>query len=1097
MATVHKLRPADLKVIGALGDSLTAANGAASKYILDILTQYRGLSWSVGGDADLKTVTTLANILREFNPSLMGFSTGKGTHQTSNARLNQAVAGSRADGLASQARRLIDLMKDDAAINFQEDWKLITIFIGGNDLCASCKDMELYSPENFVSNIQTALDILHKEVPRLFVNLVTILHIANLGELYHEKSISCPRALMRSLCPCLLNYDANSTEIEALEAINKKYQEGTHHLIETGRYDTREDFTVVVQPFLEGTAMPKTGDGLPDASYFALDCFHFQQKTHSQAARALWNNMMEPLGEKTNAQILENEITLKCPSQDKPYLRTYKNSYYTYPTQPLRVYGSQMLCKDRAPSVNSTVSVHSLKPADVQVIAALGDSFTAGNGIGSKPNDMLDLNTQYRGLAWSIGGDASLRNVTTLSNIFSEFNANLTGYSTSTGGPSDPISFLNRAVPGAQAEDLSDQAKQLVKLMKNDSRINFDTDWKIITVFIGIEDLCSYCKDINHYSAANFSSHIQKALDILHAEVPKTLVNLVEVMDFLPLRELFLNSRLPCSTRVAEEYCSCILPIQEGSSELVMMTEAVKAYQSSIQKLVETGRYDTQEDFTVVLQPFLRTISVPLLQGGHPDISFFAPDCFHLSQKSHSQLSRALWNSMLEPLGNKTVSFDFMANITLSCPTMSQPFLGTYKNSNYTYAPLEPTKKPDQNWGSDLSCPGQTPSEEVPTSVHKLRPADIQVVAALGDSLTTAVGALATGLSDLKTPWRGLSWSAGSDGSLDSHTTLPNILKKFNPNLSGFSTGTEKETAGFNRAVGGATALNLSAQALELIELMKSSADINYQEDWKLVTVLIGCNDLCQYCLDKETYSVEKYVQHLQDSLDILYAELPRAFVNVVEIMELTGLRQIEREASGCVLSGASLCPCFLNPHENSPELQEMQRVNKDFQERSTVMINGSRYDQREDFAVVVQPFFRNTNMPLDSDGKPDLSFFAVDCFHFSARGYAGMATALWNNMLEPVGQKQLYNNFSYERSTLKCPTLEHPFLFTSRNSGWKGSGSASENNRAVVPYWAVIVAVIAGILAGSLIVWGLMAQRVRKHPRAANTGTEPKSTSF
>ncbi|XP_061480933.1 phospholipase B1, membrane-associated isoform X2 [Rhineura floridana] len=1097
--SVHNLRPADIKVIGALGDSLTAGNGAGSSpyNVIDVLTQYRGLSWSVGGNENISTVTTLTNILREFNPSLLGFSTGKGTENTPNAYLNQAVAGARAQDIPSQAKRLIDLMKTDSKINFQEDWKLVTLFIGGNDLCGQCDDPAHYSPENFTSNIQTALDILHKEVPRVFVNMVTILHITTLRKLYQENSITCPRLIMRSLCPCVLNPGDNSSEIEMLEFFNRRYQEGIHRLIESGRYDTREDFTVVVQPFLEESRMPTTPEGLPDSSYFAPDCFHFHQKAHSQVARAVWNNMLEPLGEKSKLQALETVITLKCPNQVQPYLMTYRNSNYTYPNETASIYGSQMLCEGRVPSINPPTSVHSLKPADVQIIAALGDSLTAGNGIGSKPNDLVDMTTQYRGLSWSIGGDASLKSVTTLPNILCEFNANLTGYSTGTGSLSEPTAFLNQALPSAQAEDLPDQVKHLVKLMKNDSRINFDTDWKVITVFIGVHDLCNYCKDINHYSAVNFSSHVQEALDLLHAEVPKALVNLVEVMDLLPLRQLFLDSRLPCPTHLAEDHCSCVLPIREGLSELVMIKEAIQAYQSSLQKLVESGRYDTQEDFTVVLQPFLRSIVLPRLQDGHPDISFFAPDCFHLSQKSHSQLSGALWNNMLQPLGEKSVSFSFMDNITLSCPTLHQPFLGTYKNSNDTHSPLEPSKKPSQNWGSDLSCPGQTASKKSPTSVHMLQPSDIQVIAALGDSLTTAVGAKATGLNDLKTAWRGLSWSIGSDETLETRTTLPNILKKFNPNLSGFSTGTQKETAGFNVAEGGATAQNLPAQARELIKQMKSSPDINYKEDWKLVTILIGANDLCQCCLDKETFSVEKYAKHLQDTLDILYKELPRAFVNMVEVMELAGLRQIEREASGCVLSGESLCPCFLNTQENFPEQQEMERINRDFQDRNAMMINSGRYTKREDFAVVVQPFFRNTIMPLHNDGKPDLSFFAVDCFHFSERGHAEMAVALWNNMLEPVGHKQSYNNFTYESSKLKCPTSEHPFLFTSKNSGMQSSEINEENNGDTVPYWAVIVAATAGILAGSLIVWVLMAQKGSKRPWTGDTATEEKVTAF
>ncbi|XP_043367421.1 phospholipase B1, membrane-associated [Dermochelys coriacea] len=1117
--SVHSLRPADIKVIGALGDSLTAGNGAGSKpnNVLDVLTQYRGLSWSVGGDENITTVTTLTNILREFNPSLLGYSIGTGKEHSYNAFLNQAVSGARSENVPSQVRRLVDLMKNDTRINFQEDWKLITLLIGGNDLCKFCNDPVHSSPDNFINNIKIALDILHREVPRAFVNLVTVLHIVTLRDLYQEKTISCPRLIMRNLCPCVLNYDDNSTETKMLESFNRRYQEETHRLVESGRYDTKEDFTVVMQPFLERVTIPKTEEGLPDSSYFAPDCFHFHQKAHSQAARALWNNMLEPLGNKTDAPFLETVITLKCPSQAESFLRTYRNSNYTYPNQttpdittplpssakmtpaqePDQNHGTQLLCEDRAPSSSSPTSVHALKPADVQVIAALGDSLTAGNGIGADPNNILDMNTEYRGLAWSIGGDASLKNVTTLPNILREFNRNLTGYSTGTGGASEPNAFLNQAVPGAVAEQLPDQVRALVRLMKSDPRIDFNTDWKIITVLIGANDLCNYCKDPDYYSAVNFTSRIQEALDILHAEVPRALVNLVEVMDLLPWRQMFLDNQVQCPTHLTGVLCSCVFPVTEGSQELVMVMEATRSYQNSTWKLVESGRYDTQENFTVVLQPFFRNTKIPLLQDGRADISFLAPDCFHLSQKSQSQLSRALWNTMLQPLGEKTDLFDPKANITLSCPTPHKPFLGTYRNSNYTYPPLEPTNKPIQNWGSDLSCPAQNPSESVPTSVHKLRPSDLKVVAALGDSLTTALGAKATSPNDLQTAWRGLSWSIGGDGTLEAHTTLPNILKKFNPELFGFSTGTEKETAGFNSAVGGAKANNMSTQARELVELMRGSSQINFKEDWKLITLFIGGNDLCHYCLDRETYSVENYVKHLQDTLDILYQELPRAFVNLVEIMEIAGLRQIERETPGCVISGTTVCPCFLTPQESSPELQEMKIINKDFQIKSMLMANSGRYAQREDFTVVVEPFFRNTIIPLDSNEKPDLSFFSMDCFHFTERGHAEMAIALWNNMLEPVGQKQSYNNFAHGRFKLKCPTSENPFLFTSRNSGLQNTAPVVGAGDPSVPYWAVILAAVGGVLAGSVLIGVLMSRRLKKHQHERDKATEVNLTNL
>ncbi|XP_036290785.1 phospholipase B1, membrane-associated [Pipistrellus kuhlii] len=1069
--SVHRLKPSDIKVIAALGDSLTAGNGAGSTpgNVLDVFTQYRGLSWSVGGDGNVSSVITLANILREFNPNLTGFSVGTGKENSPGAFLNQAVAGAVSGDLPAQARRLVGLMKNDTRVNFEEDWKIITVFIGGNDLCDHCNDLARYSPQNFTDNIGKALDILHAEVPRAFVNLVKAMQIVNLRELYQEKKVPCPRLILRNLCPCVLKYDDNSTEVATLIELNKKYQERTHQLVEGGRYDTRDDFTVVVQPFFERVDMPKTPEGLPDSSFFAPDCFHFSKKSHAHSGSALWNNMLEPVGQKSRWHDFQSKINITCPNEDSPFLSTYKNS--------VQGHGSQLLCGDKTPSDSPPTSVHALRPADIRVVAALGDSLTAGNGIGSKPDDLSDVTTQYRGLSYSSGGDGSLETVTTLPNILRKFNGYLTGYALGTGEANDTNAFLNQAVPGAKAEELTSQVQTLVQRMKDDHRVNFHEDWKVITVLIGGSDLCDFCTDSNLYSAANFFDHLRSALDTLHREVPRALVNLVDFMSPSVMRQVFLANPDKCPVQQASVLCNCVLTPRESSLELARLEAITRAYQSSMLELVESGRYDTREDFSVVLQPFFRNTRLPVLEDGRLDMSFFAPDCIHPSQKFHSQLSRALWVNMLEPLGRKTDTLDLTADIPLSCPTQNEPFLRTLRNSNYTY----PTKPAIENWGSDFLCKEWTPSSSVPTSVHELRPGDIKVVAALGDSLTAAVGARPSNSSDQLVSWRGLSWSAGGDGVLETHTTLPNILKKFNPQILGFSTGTQEETAGLNMAVEGARARDMPAQARDLVARMKNSPEINLEKDWKLITLFVGSNDLCHYCEDPEAHSAGEYVRHIQQALDILY-ELPRAFVNVVEVMELTSLHQGQGGKCDMPLAAQSNCTCFRRFQENSPEMQELKKVNWNFQSGVSRFSYWHQYLQREDFAVVVQPFFQNTLVPLNKRGGADLTFFSEDCFHFSERGHAEMAIALWNNMLEPVGRKTTSNNFTYSRTKLKCPSPESPYLHTLRNS--QLLQSQAEEGPNMLP-WAVPVAAGGGLAVGVGVVmaWRAMRSRQKEDP--------------
>jgi phospholipase B1 len=78
--SVRDLRPDDIKVIGALGDSITAGFAATglkdpSKPIdISSIFEQRGVSWSIGGD---KGAITVANYFKSYNPKIVGASVGE------------------------------------------------------------------------------------------------------------------------------------------------------------------------------------------------------------------------------------------------------------------------------------------------------------------------------------------------------------------------------------------------------------------------------------------------------------------------------------------------------------------------------------------------------------------------------------------------------------------------------------------------------------------------------------------------------------------------------------------------------------------------------------------------------------------------------------------------------------------------------------------------------------------------------------------------------------------------------------------------------------------------------------------------------------
>uniref|UniRef100_A0A4W5PMI9 Uncharacterized protein n=1 Tax=Hucho hucho TaxID=62062 RepID=A0A4W5PMI9_9TELE len=116
--------------------------------------------------------------------------------------------------------------------------------------------------------------------------------------------------------------------------------------------------------------------------------------------------------------------------------------------------------------------------------------------------------------------------------------------------------------------------------------------------------------------------------------------------------------------------------------------------------------------------------------------------------------------------------------------------------------------------------------------------------------LQTAIAANGSTILSVPVEYRHVSWSIGGYGTYQDVITLANIFKLFNPELlgpaptwtlHGFPTSINQ--TGFNFAVTGHNSLNVSDQTRHMIDTFRSYPGLNFKEDWKLVTVLIGMND--------------------------------------------------------------------------------------------------------------------------------------------------------------------------------------------------------------------------------------------------------------
>ncbi|KAF7994796.1 hypothetical protein HCN44_004268 [Aphidius gifuensis] len=321
---VNRLKIGDIDVIAGLGDSLVAASGALEEFAIGTFIEARGVSWCAGGQGNWRTYFTVPNLIKEFNGNLTGYATGTGEFISSKAGLNIAFPVAATEDALHQAKILVKRIKNNPKIDFKKHWKMITILFGANDICsAQCYSPVAFSPAKYALNLRKALDYLRLMLPRTFVNLVPAIDVT--------VSVRVTRSVMCNLihplyCACL--HQGKRPDIAASKMV-RLYQQAVDSLVSSGRYDTTEDFTVVVQPFTKMFNAPNSDPSKAppfDSNMVTYDCFHFSQKGHALVANLLWNNMLEPVGNKSQNHLPKLMEKVHCPTENAPYIFTNKNS---------------------------------------------------------------------------------------------------------------------------------------------------------------------------------------------------------------------------------------------------------------------------------------------------------------------------------------------------------------------------------------------------------------------------------------------------------------------------------------------------------------------------------------------------------------------------------------------------------------------------------------------------------------------------------------------------------------------------------------------------------------------------------------------------
>ncbi|KAG0264934.1 hypothetical protein BG011_005856 [Mortierella polycephala] len=272
-----------------------------------------GKVFSDGGDDG---EYTLANFLRTYTKHIYGSPSGFTPPLAHGKDLNTAVSGAIAQTLSSQIERLRwQFSLGGRYRRYKNEWKLATVFIGANNLCAACGSgamtLEIADPEEYGRALKSALQGLRDSVGPTFVNLVGIFDVT----LVYDLSRGYPYCEMLfdqvpiPICGCATGNEADRQRAGNLA---RKYNEIMERIAKEINEESKDQgtFGVAFQP---GLTEFKDGSSAYGQGYLSgLDCFHPNKCANQIMAISLWNNMFST-PENKNRPMKPDDLEIYCP----------------------------------------------------------------------------------------------------------------------------------------------------------------------------------------------------------------------------------------------------------------------------------------------------------------------------------------------------------------------------------------------------------------------------------------------------------------------------------------------------------------------------------------------------------------------------------------------------------------------------------------------------------------------------------------------------------------------------------------------------------------------------------------------------------------